>query len=317
MAQAVFSMAMAAYPTLLLAITASIVMFQRYHDYLRSESYSRTTAPRNKPHTTVYTAHECRTLIAARYHSKSEKTKAIPFQIQSPSKLASGTNIRHSQCIHDATNNAKINILDPVSNPLNLILPGFETLWRVVLRLFIVLHNGESPENEHCKSALVEFMRNPAHAQFYCQLDNHTDASISAEYVVLEALRLYPPTRRVRRAFEDSDPNSTITTVAADVEAVYLDTQTWGPDAIEFTPGRWMALSSAQKDSFLAFDAGPSVSPASKSFRPMVIGLLVGLLLEGVGKRDEDENGASWKLVFGSDSQSNMDEVFLKREVEY
>ncbi|KAL4791351.1 hypothetical protein BDV19DRAFT_381662 [Aspergillus venezuelensis] len=212
-------------------------------------------------------------------------------------------------------NNAKINILDSASNPLNLILPSFETLWRVVLRLFIVLHGGESPENEHYKRALVEFMSNPTHAQFRCQLDNLTDAAISAEHVVLEALRLYPPTRRVRRAFKVSDSDSKITIVAADVEAVHLDTQTWGPDAAEFTPPRWKALSSAQKDGFLAFGARPSVCPASKSFGPMVIGLLVGLLLEWVSTIHEDENGASWKWVFGSDSQSNMDEVSSKERL--
>lgn len=90
-----------------------------------------------------------------------------------------------------------IEIGNPASNPLNLILPSFETLWRIVLRTSMevgFLAGSRSPE---FKQALVEFIRSPTREQF----NQKFNPSISASNVISEALRLYPPTRRVHRHF--------------------------------------------------------------------------------------------------------------------
>ncbi|KAL4945901.1 hypothetical protein BDV06DRAFT_183594 [Aspergillus oleicola] len=203
--------------------------------------------------------------------------------------------------------NTDINIHEPTSNPLNLILPSFETLWRVVLRLFIVIHGHENMiEKENYKRAVIEFMRHPTHAQFRHRLDSGDDAPTSAEDAVLEALRLYPPTRRVRRAFKE--PNSATTTIeAADVEAVHLNPQIWGPDAAEFRPCRWHNVSHIQQPSFLAFGSRPFLCPASQSFGPMVVGLLVGVLLKAFGSSEQ------W--VLGSEDKKDMREIRSKERL--
>ncbi|KAL4747717.1 hypothetical protein BDW72DRAFT_181941 [Aspergillus terricola var. indicus] len=206
-----------------------------------------------------------------------------------------------------ANHQADINILDPASTPVNLILPSFETVWRIVLRLFIVLHRHE---DDDYKRVLLEFIRKPTLTQFRLRLDN----GVSAEFVVREALRLYPPTRRIRRAFQfrSSGSNKCISNTArANVEACHLDKKVWGPDASEFKPARWSKTSLVQRQSFLAFGSPPFLCPASRAFGPMVIGLLAGVMLNAFGNKNGD--GEEW--VLGSDNERDMSEVHLRERL--
>ncbi|KAL4820740.1 hypothetical protein BDW67DRAFT_153126 [Aspergillus spinulosporus] len=200
-----------------------------------------------------------------------------------------------------ANHKTDINILDPASNPLNLILPSFETVWRIVLRLFIVLHRHE---NGDYKRTLIEFIRNPTLTRFRHRPDN----GVSADFLVKEALRLYPPTRRIRRAYQFSGPgtnNRFSKTAGANVEACHLETKVLGPDALEFKPARWSKMSSVQRQSFLAFGSSPFLCPASHAFGPMVIGLLAGVMLDVFGNK----NGNDEEWVLGSDNERDMSEV--------
>lgn len=187
------------------------------------------------------------------------------------------------------------NIRGHRSNPLNLIIPGFETLWRVVLRLFIVLY-----DQEGYKHILLDFVQSPTPTQFKLELGQER---ISAEFVVKEALRLYPPTRRIRRLYQFVDSSSS-ETFAADVEAYQLDTAVWGADALQFKPDRWKKTSGAAGENrrLLAFGSRPFLCPASQDFGPMAIGLLVGVLLGVFGG-----NGVQW--VLGSDNAVEMEEL--------
>ena len=195
-----------------------------------------------------------------------------------------------------AKHNVKIDFQNPQTNPLNLILPSFETLWRIVLRLFIVLHN-----RRDYKQVFLEFIQKPTPTQFKLELGKE---QISAEFLVKEALRLYPPTRRIRRAwlFAGSKSNRII---AADVEASQLDTKVWGADALQFNPARWRQTSTSivENRNLLAFGSRPFLCPASHGFGPMVIGLLVGILLSVAG----DGYGGKW--VLGSDDVADVEEI--------
>ncbi|KAL4886034.1 hypothetical protein BJY04DRAFT_213573 [Aspergillus karnatakaensis] len=187
-------------------------------------------------------------------------------------------------------------VKDPQSNPLNLILPSFETLWRIVLRLFLVILN-----QDDYHQALLDFVQTPTPTQFKLALGQD---GISAELLVKEALRLYPPTRRIRRAYQFADDDS-ITTVAADIEACQLDKNVWGADALQFNPARWRkgSASDAESRKFLAFGSRPFLCPASNEFGSMMIGLLAGILLGVVTGR----TGPEW--VLGSDSATDMEEL--------
>ncbi|KAL4781527.1 hypothetical protein BJX76DRAFT_359817 [Aspergillus varians] len=202
------------------------------------------------------------------------------------------------------------NILNPRRNPFNHILPSFETLWPVVLRLFLELH---LHERKHWKEILIAFAQKPAPAQFTLLLG---EDAISAEFLVKEGLRLYPPTRQICRTFQfpGSDKRETFT---ADVEGGHLDRKVWGRDALEFKPGRWRMVKLPQTLSFLAFGARPFLCPASQDFGPRVVGLIVGILLDVLGDEwvvELEGSGKMEKLGSGGvlrNDQDAYDGVFL------
>jgi dihydroceramidase len=73
-------------------------------------------------------------------------------------RLLAVFNAKHNKAKNQSK--GKIDISDPRSNPLSLILPSFETLWRIVLRLFLVLH-GHDDRKEEYKQTLLAFVQNP------------------------------------------------------------------------------------------------------------------------------------------------------------
>ncbi|EEQ27287.1 hypothetical protein McanCB56680_005958 [Microsporum canis] len=164
-----------------------------------------------------------------------------------------------------------IQVDDSTQNPLNLILPSFETLWRIVLRTFLEVISSRKPE---FKQALEAFFRSPGKEQFNHQIS----PGISARNIISEALRLYPPTRRVYRHVRNPGTDKPIL-YAADIEACHRNAIVWGPDALNFYPGRWESLNNSQKASFMPFGAEPFLCPAKPVFGPRMIALLVGALL--------------------------------------
>lgn len=176
-------------------------------------------------------------------------------------------------------------------NPLNLILPSFETLWRVVLRAFIEVRFTTGLNRPEWRDALIAFAKSPTNQQFE-----------SAKNIVNESLRLYTPTRRVHRAWSDgsSSPNSSEPNsyqILADLEACHLNTVIWGSDAKTFRPDRWVNPTAQQKKAFMPFGRGKFECPAKPVFGPRMIGVLVGALLVELDGPDEE---VDWKLEFTS-----------------
>jgi hypothetical protein len=164
----------------------------------------------------------------------------------------------------------------PISNkqnPLNWILPGFETLWRVVLMALIETRFKTGRHHPEWEQLMVTFAQRSTKDQFR---EISATVGISAENIVNEALRLYPPTRRVHRQFRINGSSSS---VAADIEACHRRVDIWGPDALEFNPARWKDLTKQQKLAFLPFGASPFGCLAKPTFAPRMIGLLVGAVL--------------------------------------
>ncbi|KAL4969030.1 uncharacterized protein BDV14DRAFT_196350 [Aspergillus stella-maris] len=82
--------------------------------------------------------------------------------------------------------------------------------------------------------------------------------NVSAEMLVKEALRLFTPTRRIRRVFHLQGEKRHVIG-AADVEAY-----------------RWRKVSVMQELSFLPFESQPFLCPAHARVGPMLVALLVG-----------------------------------------
>jgi hypothetical protein len=196
--------------------------------------------------------------------------------------------------------------VSPSHNPLNLILPSFETMWRVVLRAVLEIGAGSGAEHPAWKTAIIAFAMNTTKEQFernpystrssskpfFNKDDLAGDAlsvksSPSARDLVLETLRLYVPTRRVHRAYRWSHEMGSHEILSADIEGCHLQPEIWRDDANEFNPNRWSALTPEQKQAFLPFGCVPFECPAKPTFGPRMIGLLAGSLLAGLESRSK------------------------------
>jgi hypothetical protein len=169
------------------------------------------------------------------------------------------------------------------ASPLNIIIPAYESVWRVALRCFLEapFHNQGKEINESItlvdyQRIFARFMRDPSPSVFETPFQN---TQISIKHVVDEALRLYTPTRRIHRQTEHG-------MVKIDVEWLHRDSASWGLDAEEFRPRRWEGTRLRGvngKLAFLPFGLGALSCPA-KEFAPMMIGILVAALMGGVGE---------------------------------
>ncbi|KAG9228605.1 hypothetical protein BJ875DRAFT_489698 [Amylocarpus encephaloides] len=190
-------------------------------------------------------------------------------------------------------------------NPLNKLLPAYETMWRVVLRCFIEVKFKSTDKTIHV--ALLKFFEKPTQEQF----EAATPQGVSAKAIVLETLRLYPPTRRIHRFTEPIGVSSFLLHAlwlvtrlvnfnagvpnkkahhAIDVEYLHRDPVTWGEDSLEFNPSR---IKHMKKPAFMPFGKGPYICPAGNTFAPMMIGICVGALLDGF----QDVGPKVWRLV--------------------
>jgi len=166
-------------------------------------------------------------------------------------------------------------------NPLNLILPAYETMWRVVLRCFLEVacrpHNHQN--TPVFRQILARFLAEPHRARFGTTTPEA--GGLSAAFIVDEALRLYPPTRRIYR--QQSFAGLRPVLVAADIEHLHRDPRTWGEQSSSFDPSRWIDVSDECRRAFLPFGSKPFTCPAKGDTGPRMIGVLVAALLAVFG----------------------------------
>ena len=205
----------------------------------------------------------------------------------------------HSQYLQQRVRRALIRIFPGHSlaerdTPMNLILPAYETLWRVVLRLFLEVTFRNPEKAFSWRKPLSLFLANPNCSQF--EKATGSKDAIAVSHLVDEALRLYPPTRRVYRTFS-LPPNSETRkeTVTADIERCQRDPGIWGLSSLEFEPKRWIEANEDQRKSSMPFGGGRFQCPAKKSgFGPRIIGLLVAAMTDSITadewELESDEN---------------------------
>lgn len=180
----------------------------------------------------------------------------------------------------------------PGKNPLNLILPAYETLWRVVLRGFLEVMFRSAEAGVEWRQLLVTFLADPTATTFRRANDR---TGISVAFIVAETLRLYPPTRRIYRDIKreyNTDPPELF---AADIEFLHRDVNIWGEDSLCFDPSRWRDVSKECLDAFMPFGWKPFTCPAQDDFGPRMIGLAVGALVA------EFEHGWTWCVARAED----------------
>ncbi|KAJ9659697.1 hypothetical protein H2198_002944 [Neophaeococcomyces mojaviensis] len=98
---------------------------------------------------------------------------------------------RMHDCLRDLTGK---DALDPLQNPMNLILPGYETMWRAVFRgILEVYFRDQAADTTTWQRLLAKFLQNPTKKQFQSDEAGGTE-SLCAKDIVKEILRIYPPT---------------------------------------------------------------------------------------------------------------------------
>jgi len=166
-----------------------------------------------------------------------------------------------------------------VQNPLNLLIPSYETMWRVVAAVLANICN-DRPYHREFESFLAE----PTLSRFQSVPGN----GVSVDCIIKEAMRLHPPTKRLSRLPLDIPVLSlggrlgrytralaSIWVQAADIEALHRS-YLWGPAPEQFDPARHLParLTTAQKGAHLPFGYGPLQCVAHK-WAPRAVGLIV------------------------------------------
>ena len=209
--------------------------------------------------------------------------------------------------------------LPGIDNPLNFVIPTFETMWRVVaVTVALVLRD------EHTRCALSEYLCNPSHRQFTHWPEDYNGASVEA--LIRESLRLHPPTRRISRAvpvfpslisFLPSFLQRYLVRVTfANIGALHRNCQIWGTDFASFDamrhhPSTIKGLSEEQRwnrtHGVLAFGAGP-LKCIAFNWAPQLVGIIVAAILETEGdtlnivagpKIGGREGWDGWKVLTG------------------
>jgi hypothetical protein len=147
---------------------------------------------------------------------------------------------------------------EKISNPLNIIVPGWETMWRVVFY------------------SLLELLRRPElQKELRVQLTSHPKSYRTCpllQRILKETLRLYPPTKNIYRTNLKTGQD-----VCISVLNIHRDKNVWGSDATEFRPERFeQKLTVEQEKCYLPF----SIScPARHKFAYEFAGAIVAEIL--------------------------------------
>ncbi|RYP75730.1 hypothetical protein DL771_002217 [Monosporascus sp. 5C6A] len=169
-------------------------------------------------------------------------------------------------------------------NPLNLIMPAYETLWRVVLLTFLAAAFRTSDPDT------VRWFRDVMHSVPSCfERDRGSTGEGDVKRIALafakEGLRLYPPTKRIYRGPPPDGPQRQAW--RADIERCHRDPAIWGTNALRFDPLRFFALTEDQKHAYMPFSVRPHECPAERGeFGERVIVLLVVVLAHRLGTRE-------------------------------
>ncbi|KAI0085950.1 cytochrome P450 [Irpex rosettiformis] len=200
-----------------------------------------------------------------------------------------------------------------IENPLDFVIPTFETLWRVVAITVAMIHN-----DRRAIQVFRDLLDNPTKGQF----DNFPAGTPSVGAVVAEVMRLHPPTKSISRASTTSFSTfgeclrtifpllRTSTVHVASIRAIQRDPEIWGPDAEDFSPMRHHpdTLTSEQSRALLGFGFGKLQCVAS-SWAPMAVGLIAASVVDKIGSGLEIIEGEGiggregwdgWSILFKS-----------------
>jgi hypothetical protein len=177
--------------------------------------------------------------------------------------------------------------IPPRDNPLNVLLPAYMGLSRVVMRCFLETRFRKYPKDDQdqkmWKELFQTFIQNPDDSTWYAT----NEVGISVQKIIAETLRLYPPTRRIY--MQQSNKRRVD---AVDVETLHRVGDIWGADPLRFDPSRWIkehgkVLGVGETKEYMPFGSkGASISrcPSRRRGGPRLIAVIVGALLQEINE---------------------------------
>lgn len=164
-------------------------------------------------------------------------------------------------------------------NPVDLIIPAFETMWRVVATTVAYTH-----ADPLAHAVLETFLADPTSTAFA----SARSGTPSVDALVTEAIRLHPPTSRISRHVVSNSTKGAV--LVADVGALHRDPTIWGADAEVFNPLRHQQRTPTQEKALLGFGAGRVMCVASR-WAPHAAGIIVASISERIGREIQVREG--------------------------
>jgi hypothetical protein len=187
--------------------------------------------------------------------------------------------------------------IEPGNNPLNVLLPAFMGLFRVVLRCLLEVRFRSGDKNRTMyRQMFQQFLQDP-NGRWY-----EEENGVSVQQIIAEALRLYPPTRRIYMQQERG-------IVAVDIEQLHRTGHFWGENPLRFDPKRWKreSLDVVNTMEYIPFGgkvgrpATISRCPSRIRGGPKLIAVIVGAFLAVI---DED-----WCLLHAEKKEDEISGV--------
>ncbi|KAI0895322.1 hypothetical protein F4806DRAFT_502801 [Annulohypoxylon nitens] len=165
-------------------------------------------------------------------------------------------------------------------HPLNIIIPAYETMWRVILLTFVSagFREVDSKTTEQFREILQSI-------SMYSSSQPSVEVMNTAQDFAKEGLRLYPPTKRIHRAIPNAQTGSYYT-MAADIERCHRDKRIWGADAEQFRPSRFQNRTANMDEAYMPFGAGRHVCPTATQFSYYAIVIIVVALAKHLGTKE-------------------------------
>lgn len=172
---------------------------------------------------------------------------------------------------------------DTFPQPLNFIVPAWETLWRVVATT--VAYAQKDPQ---IQKEFAYFHDNPSESRFR----EGQDGSISVKSVVTEVMRLHPPSKHIARMRRGPWCPSWIGRVigingmigyqkkVADVEAILRCEEIWGMDSQVFKPERHHHPIIREQEEVMGFVFGYGpLRCVAATWAPMAASIISGAII--------------------------------------
>lgn len=137
------------------------------------------------------------------------------------------------------------------TNPMNLILPAYETMWRVVMRCVLEVRYRNDQRCAEWNAILKKYLdaQQDGQATGRDPLWEASENGVAAIDIVKETLRLYPPSRRIHRVFHGSP-------MSADIEECQRSALLGQDDPLVFRPERWQDICPETRDRVFAEEEG-------------------------------------------------------------